>query len=1000
MGKISRIQLRGISRTPSDRIVSDGGCEESLNVYLDNAESAPAFKPEDVTKKLGLPNVLADYAFVHKTAQYEHIVLQEGADVVAYVKGQRQVIFNEERLKVNDITSVGNTLIITTDSNMYYVLYNERKYTVLGNKVYFPHINFEPSAVDGTYPVFLTKTTLGDAWFEKMPSEEGWNAKYNGKTSSRNDTVTKSINEMLKEFGPAVEAKRQELLEENGWLCGTVFIRYAVELYDGTKYSSMPILISPKSINPISTKITIEGSYRRDNQGVESTSSIRNEIRSELSFFAIEAKMDDVSEELLKWKDIIKSINLYISFSTIDTYSKDVSRLYNRSEVRQNLSDSSWQTTYTGDLFLGSKQNEEDVEKTLLRLSSQTYLMCEMDVDTSLNTSGIDGDATMGIQTTIADLINGTTLNLTKLKEIQTYELLNEDDMKHYTVFAKRLNTYNNRTILTQPSQVLAYDYNALNAYEKGPQDDENFTLDQWDQLEVTYLIKGVEGDFVVKSGPFIYKTEEYHEDAQQETVYPFQIFPDARAYKMIIKRSVYYDEIEDGVKYVRYGVFDMKPHPYLDCAYYFGGLDNSLPSLCTQADAPAYSINNVEEVGNKIYVSSFENPFYFPIEGRFTFQSEIIGIAVASAALSQGQFGRFTLYVFTGDGIWVTETDEEGKLQGIKAMRRDVCVNANSITSIDDAVVFVTNKGLMMVSGSQAVNLSPFMNGRHYTLDSDAKVIIQNHKDFSHLIPAMTDATPFMAFMKKASIAYDYSGQRLICIAPDEKYQYIYKLDTQTWHKVAHGIDFKAVLNSYPECFVQAVREETIVRTFWRVTEYGSQEELDYLAGKIRIVLPDLTDSEIREFLDQERAIEVTGLSEDDQEWLANEMDTYNVATVYEERKDGETITRIYDVSTILDAADPQPVEKGIIVTRPLNLGEPDVKKIVQDIRIRGTFERGKVQYILLGSDDGIRYYSTRLKQKSWKLFRIVIAANLAPTERISWIDVMFDTRYTTRLR
>jgi hypothetical protein len=366
--------------------------------------------------------------------------------------------------------------------------------------------------------------------------------------------------------------------------------------------------------------------------------------------------------------------------------------------------------------------------------------------------------------------------------------------------------------------------------------------------------------------------------------------------------------------------------------------------------------------------------------------------MAIASTALSQGQFGQFPLYVFTEDGIWAMETNSVGDFVTNKPLSREVCVNPASITSIDNAVIFVTDKGVMLLSGSQVVNISPFMNGKQYTLDTDAKVIIQNHQDFSHLIPAMTDATPFMAFMKKASIAYDYSGQRLICIAPDEKYQYIYKLDTQTWHKVAHGIDFRAVLNSYPECLALSTKTSSYL---WLV-QNGSQEEYEYLVERIRVVLPDARDEEIDAFFDQVNGLYVADLNDEDLEWLMNELDTLHVAT---EVREGNT-SAVYSLSTVLDAADPQPVEKGIIVTRPLNLGEPDVKKIVQDIRIRGTFERGKVQYILLGSDDGIRYYSTRLKQKSWKLFRIVIAANLAPTERISWIDVMFDTRYTTRLR
>ena len=527
MGKISRIQLRGISRTPSDRIVSDGGCEESLNVYLDNAESAPAFKPEDVTKKLGLPEAQFDCVFIHKTAQYEHVIVQDDENVCAYVKGARQEILYEEGLTVKDITSVGNTLIITTSTNMYYVLYNEKKYSVLGNKVYFPHINFVPGLVDGEYPVFTSKNDKASAWFETLPSEEGWNKKYNDDISNpRGESAQDGgITSMLTEFWPMIEEQRAQLLEKYGWLCGTVFVRYAVELYDGTLFSSMPIMISPTSVNPLKTTITVKGSYYKDRDNNVFTSSVTNDIRTELSLYAIEAKMEDATEELLKWKDVIKSINIYISYPTLDQHKKDVSRLYNRKEVKTNVTDSTWDATYTGDLFLGSKDDEENVEDALLRLSSMTYLVCEMDVDTSLNSSGIDGDPTMGIGTTIADLVKGKELDLRKLKEIQTYKLLNKDDMKHYTMFAKKLGTYNGKTILVQPSQVVAYDYNALNAYQEEENKDTGQQLDVWYQLDVTYLLKGVEEDLVVNVGPFLYKLDEYSNTAKAEMVYPLWRF-------------------------------------------------------------------------------------------------------------------------------------------------------------------------------------------------------------------------------------------------------------------------------------------------------------------------------------------------------------------------------------------------------------------------------------------------------------------------------------------
>ena len=48
---IKQIQLRGISRSPSDRMTEDGGCAESLNVQLEQQELAPMLTPKKVNLK-------------------------------------------------------------------------------------------------------------------------------------------------------------------------------------------------------------------------------------------------------------------------------------------------------------------------------------------------------------------------------------------------------------------------------------------------------------------------------------------------------------------------------------------------------------------------------------------------------------------------------------------------------------------------------------------------------------------------------------------------------------------------------------------------------------------------------------------------------------------------------------------------------------------------------------------------------------------------------------
>jgi hypothetical protein len=327
--------------------------------------------------------------------------------------------------------------------------------------------------------------------------------------------------------------------------------------------------------------------------------------------------------------------------------------------------------------------------------------------------------------------------------------------------------------------------------------------------------------------------------------------------------------------------------------------------------------------------------------------------------------------------------------------------VNPDSITSIDNAVIFVTDKGVMLLQGSQVVNISPNMNGRHYTIEGTAQAIIEGQEFFKDFIPVLTDSTHFMAYVREATIAYDYPGQRLVFIKKDEKYQYVYKLDTQTWHKVAYGIDLLAPINSYPECLVRGKEYKDHTLVYWYVTDNRSQEEFDYLADKIRVKMPDLSDETIRGFLYDDRAIDVTDISEEDLEWLVNEMDYYHVATDYEETYGSSNFTRIYDLSTILDAADSRIPTRGVIATRPFDLGAPDVLKTITDIKIRGPYAKGGTRFMLLGSMDGVNFYVIGTKRgKAWKLFRLIILANIEPTERISWVDVIYEEKFTNRLR
>lgn len=1026
MGKINRIQLRGISRTPSDRMNNDGGVAESLNMYIDEAESAPALLPKDVTSELGLPDdLVADKVFIHKTASYENVIVQSGSEILAYVDGKKKAIFDLSAAeKVNDIVSVGNTIIISTSQNLYYALMKEGQYRLLGSKVPFPYVNFTKKEVEGNYSLSINrlyttqegfKDNWSKMWFKEsvtsepsgpipgrfsdsesgmLPEESAWTKEnFRDKEAYKkfDEEITTAVNEVVK------------TIREDYHFYNSMFVRYALELYDGTELSSMPIYIhnGTVAIDLYSYSGLIPTADDSDAPGEYVIQTLRNKADASFSAFDIEAQCMNI-EELKDWTDIAKRINIYVSDS-LDLAYRGYPKLKGRQIELSSFDDNGQGRATTGKIIFGEADTQE---QAMNDISSLVYRIKSIDVTKSYDEqTGLRGTA---LTAEVLDLKKGIKIDLTEYPDpepLREQPRLGGDDMKHYVVIPEKLATYNNSIIAESPSKKLLYDYNTLNSVIIETQETEDQDYERHYKVEVQYTLQGAVDKLYVKAGPFWFKEECKDGKVVKEIPLTYQTFPDSRAIGMDVKLTEYYDSKESEPVRVSYGYFEMAAHPLLDMAYHIGWYNDffSLFEECDQHD-PYEEIygENIEDKSSQIMMSKMDNPFSFPVERTYTFQSRVRGVAIASTALSQGQFGQFPLYVFTEDGIWAMETAADGSFVTSKPLSRDVCVNPDSITSIDNAVVFVTDKGVMLLQGSQVVNISPHMHGKHYTLEESAKVIVNGQEDFKDLIPVVKDDTHFMAFVKEATIAYDYPGKRLIFIKKDEAYQYIYKLDTSTWHKTAYGVKITRPLNSYPDALVQAEEENLIRLRLYVEDAYRFDDQtFDLFYGEVEF-LKLLSEEQWREMFFGRKNIMVT-VTED----LKGEIDEaseraemHALTTLSYDVVGKASSTRIYNLSTPLDVESQTPT-KGIIVTRPFDLDAPDELKSITDLRIRGQYTRGAVKYILLGSMDGHSFHVINTKRgKSWKLFRLIILADLKPTERISWVDVEFEQRFNNRLR
>lgn len=937
---IKQIQLRGISRTPSDRMNEDGGLSESLNMYLDSSESAPAFMPDDITEELGLPfNISADLVFIHKTASYEHtLFVNKGVLSYASENGIEKVFTLEAGDKINNISSIGNSIIATGEKNTYYALYKEGAYIDLGTAVPFPIVN-----------IFTTDSSVVES---PSPAKVGWSmdsftsvADFNAATEGTKGTIRKNLSANLHSYF----SETVNTYLTNNKFIGIRFIRYAIELFDDSLLSSEPIMVGGFPY--------LQSKRRTANNEFVVTHNVT------FNSYSINLRLQD--KDFAKgWEDIVRSVKLYISAPVIPSQQEDLAELTNFNKSGDDID----ATINFASLF-------EDSEEIMTNAAfcheiASIPIFAEDKFQSEVYTEEYNNLCT---QYTIEGSKEYDTTTLDPLP------LLEKDDSQHFRTIFKNHSVYNGRLLGLAPISKLELKYPYFPHRSSSTSTEKLFLLQ--------FLLHTDSGKVVVQK------------EMLGECDLKYIFFPDSRCYQVDVFSLATNRKVS----------YEMKKFTFLKGAYYLdenlisgGSIRDLANTLFSEgvpgelSDSTAYDIRD-----NYIYMSKLDNLFTFADENKYRFQSSVVGAAVASTALSQGQFGQFPLYVFTEDGIWAMETGADGAFVSSKPLSREVCSNPDSITSIDNAVVFITKKAVMVIQGADVINLSPSMNGRHFIPNEDAVNVVGEQGGFAPLVSAIVDDDPFMRFMQDAKITYDYTGKRLIFISSSNRdYHYVYMLDTKTWHKLSFDrCTLLDPLNSYPDCLV---RGAAIKELYWNNWDGNMpEEELEqtetavyYSFGSVGIAL---THQEVRSFIYGDYGVDVSSLSESAFNRLNSEVRTEGL---YPELRD-TNLTRVYSLGTVLDASITQDTANGILITRPFDLGEPDVYKTIKTIKIRGDFEKGNVKYFVQGSDDGRTFYNLNsLRGKSWKMFRLFILANLKPTERISWVDIEYDSRFKNRLR
>ncbi|MCQ2219745.1 MAG: ribosomal protein L7/L12 [Prevotella sp.] len=967
-----KIQLRGISRLPSDRMTTDGGLSVSLNTQLENDENASMILPDDLTRRMGagehhipeflhrmtsVKNVLmldynrknlyyvADKGRVtydvslisvggNKTNVIKAIMdvtgkgLREVKNIVdnapvqdafsfdtreeavalmnaineaggqaelndkAVAGGGDTLIYNFGSEKVLDIQAMGNTIAVRTDDHMHYIKWKDGEYQYLGTKI--PEAFVKVITTDERPE--QDQISLSSLKAKSNPMEAFWIAIGNQTSSSR---IAEYINDELKELNDSqktvvaetkdmIWAKIQDMVaaqRKDGRFFFPVFLRHSIILFDGSNYhQSSPQLLGDGDINQ-HIKVTVSSA------GISVT--LLNTHKE-----SYQVKMSGGTD----WNEIIRSVRIGLSTDICNPLMS--SKIERAEEIG-------------GEVVLIFKDQSgyasaSDIEKEML--SKTLFYSVDERVPEEIHSS------------------YGNTYDIKPLgqDELVLKDEIPDDELSHHEIVPLgEVMNYNARFVYPGVKHIVYEGHPFPLSVAVIPSNLPRTMV--YDSFTIDYYLNNGDGGII--------KVTALNDEGG--TVFNGMLggwlyYPDPRCFKAVI--TTYGSMIAQKTYSIA-----MKEHPGLNGSYSIADLSaGMIINHYSQRDADAtllsedVDLRTIYEKG-KVYMTKAFNPFVYPTETRYSFQNDIIKVVPTTLALSQNQFMAHELYVFTSGGIWTMKLAENGNSYQILSLSRDIAATPDLIIPIEQAVVFATDSAVNIIREGQVASISPYMNGEHYTLSGErdlgtpscAEILSGIDEYGEDAAEILTDDTPFMEFMENARCTYDSNGRRLLFFNESKLYQYVFCLDSATWHTMTlelsdlSGLRFVRTLNSYPDALV-SMRSGTEGRLIDASTHYGR-----------------------------------------------------NI-------KETETMP-------------------SVIITRPFNLEEVDILKSITDVRIRGKYNafQKRVSFMLQGSQDGISFHRlSSLRGKSWKVFRMVILARLKPEERISYVEVEYQPRFGNRMR
>lgn len=760
----------------------DGEFDAVMDLWPENGAYRPVLQPQTIMSLSSGQQIVYIHTPKSGTVNYIKRVVASGSPDVFYWTGSETALVTLQSGETYvGVASVGNTLLIYTTANKYHFLWKEDLTPSAGYKALGTHIpelslsfGLRGTMVYSDADITLTvPDSISDA--DADFSEDN--------AAAITSSVMANINKLI-----------ADKATNDGKFVFPFLVRWAYRLFDGslTMHSAPVLMLCNTHCGPEADTNFVSGRtifYRAA------------ALVHQLDYRCTSGNAD--RNALSEWSDIIKSVDVFVS-APIWLYDQSgtIKRFIpSSSTAYQPMSICKWTNPKQTYLGLSAQYQLHYVKNMYQRtdgVATGTYFKFELPTKGADYLQNAARDASVFYLLKSINLdniaVNRTVIDVPSdyLQSLVNREVMTDDYDSHDNITAGAAFVYNQRlnlaNITKRPfggfAQAAQYCFSDGYIYYDGTtrKDDLNSQY-----ITNTFVTISQEGKTYVTHGP----AEVMGHNAWLPLFYFY--YPNTN-----VKQICFTYSLGGGNPTQN---FLLNPNPH-------GMLNGSVVSVPLMGETlvtgtiPSETESPVLSLPNKLYTSEVGNPFFFPVSNINTIGTgEIVGISAAAKPLSLGQFGQFPLYAFSTDGIWALSVNDAGGYSAKQPISMEVA-KAGTLTQLDNSVAFSTDRGVMLVSGSDVRCITETIDNKADSVFN----IVNSLPGCSTLLgqtesARMSSITGFRTFLANARTVYDFVSQRLVIYNPSKTYAYLFAMDrSKQWGMMRSNI--VSSVNSYPNAY------------------------------------------------------------------------------------------------------------------------------------------------------------------------------------------------------